>query len=44
MTSLQQALDRFASLYGHLLAETSPADLINQACDEIESLRAKVKP
>lgn len=44
MTSLQQAIDRFAGLfeYGHLLLETCPADLINQACDEIESLRAMI--
>jgi len=37
-----KAIDRLADLldYGHLLASTSGADLLNAASDEIERLRA----
>jgi hypothetical protein len=39
---LNAAIDRLAGLFefGHLMAETTPADLLNAASDEIERLRA----
>lgn len=39
--ALNEALDRLAALFpnGALLLATTPADLINAACDEIESAR-----
>ncbi len=38
---IQDAISRLAGLfeYGHLLAETDPASLLNNASDEIERLR-----
>lgn len=42
---IQDAITRLAGLFmfGELLAETDPAELLNKACDEIERLRVKGK-
>lgn len=41
---IAQALERLAALYewGALVAATDPAGLIEDVCDEIERLRARV--